>query len=232
MDKKNLSEPIEKDREEQAFQLGVYYLSLRPRTEYEMRKYLIKKGYEDAVIDKILKKLSYYKYIDDRQYTINYVSGAIKAQKKSAYGVRLELIKKGIPSEIIENYIPMFSYDIDLKIAKKISTEYFYQKSDLPYRQLKNKLYQLLTRKGFAPEIINNCLNYLEHDKNIQSIVASNKGQHLLQATKLAKKYFSKYNKKEDNPYLLQQKVKHALYRKGYSMDVINLAVENISDKS
>jgi SOS response regulatory protein OraA/RecX len=73
-------------------------------------------------------------------------------------------------------------------------------------------------------------LNYLEQDKNIQSIVASNKEQYLLQATKLAKEYSLKYGKKEDNPYLLQQKIKHALYRKGYSMGVINLAIENISD--
>ncbi|MDI9475870.1 MAG: hypothetical protein ACOX0L_03360 [Natronincolaceae bacterium] len=230
MDKKNLPKSIEKDSEEHAFQLGVYYLSLRPRTEHEMSNYLAKKGYEDPIIDKVIKKLSYYKYIDDEQFTINYISRAIEAQKKNAYAVKLELTKKGIPQEIIENCIPIFSYDIDLKIAKKICTEYFYQKSDLPYRQLKGRLYQLLARKGFTREIINDCLNYLEQDKNIQSIVASNKEQYLLQATKLAKEYSLKYGKKEDNPYLLQQKIKHALYRKGYSMGVINLAIENISD--
>ncbi|HZX21132.1 MAG TPA: RecX family transcriptional regulator [Clostridia bacterium] len=232
LDKNDLSKPIKKNDEEQAFQLGVYYLSLRPRTEHEMSAYLTRKGYEDAVIDEVLKKLSHYKYIDDEQYTTNYILSAIEAQKKSSYAVKLELTKKGVPQEIIESCIPIFSYDIDLKIAKKISTEYFYRKSDLPYRQLKNRVSQLLTRKGFSPGIIDDCLNYLEQNKNIQSIVASNKEQYLLQATNLAEKYFLKYSKKEDNPYLLQQKIKHALYRKGYGTDIINLAVENISDKS
>lgn len=226
------NKPIKNNTEEYAFQLGVYYLSLRPRTEHEVSKYLAEKGYTDAVIDRVLKKLSHYKYIDDEQYTTNYISRAVEAQKKSAYAVKLELTKKGVPPEIIENCIPLFSYDIDLKVAKKISTEYFYRKSDLPYRQLENKLSQLLSRKGFPPGIIDDCLNHLEQDKNIQSTVASNKEQYLLQATKLAEKYFLEYGKKENNPYLLQQKIKHALYRKGYGIDIINLAVENISDES
>ena len=56
MDKKYLPKSIEKDSEEHAFQLGVYYLSLRPRTEHEMSNYLAKKGYEDPIIDNVIKK--------------------------------------------------------------------------------------------------------------------------------------------------------------------------------
>lgn len=232
MDKNDLSKLIEKDNEERAFRLAVYYLSYRPRTKHEMSTYLMKKGYEDTTINKILEKLSYYKYIDDKQYAMNYISNAIEAQKKSANTVKSELIKRGIPSEIIENCISIFSYEINSEIAKKISIKYFYQKSDLPYKQLKNRLYQLLARKGFTREIINDCLNYLERDRKIRSIITSNEGQYLLQATNLAEKYFSKYSKKESNPYLLQQKIKYALYRKGHNMDVVNLAVENILNKS
>lgn len=90
----------------------------------------------------------------------------------------------------------------------------------------------MLVRRRFSREIINDCLNYLEQDKKVQSILASNKEQYLLQATELAEKYLSKYSKRENNPYLLQQKVKHALYRKGYDMDIINSAVENVLNKS
>lgn len=232
VDKSNLLKLIKENNEKHAFQLGIYYLSFKPRTKYEISTYLIKKGYEDAVINKVLEKLSYYKYIDDKQYTISYISNAIEAKKKSANTVKSELVKKGISLEIIEDCIFVFSYDINLEIAKKISSKYFYQKSNLPYKQLKNKLSQLLIRKGFTWEIINDCLKYLEQDKDVQSTIASNKEQYLLQAIKLAKKYFSKYSKKEDNPYLLQQKIKHALYRNGYNMDIINFAVENILNKN
>ncbi len=231
IDKNNLLKLIKENNKKHAFQLGLHYLSFKPRTKYEVSTYLMKKGYEDTVIDGVLEKLSYYKYIDDKQYATDYISNAIKAKKKSANTIKSELTKKGIPLEIIEDCISIFSYDINLEIAKKISSKYFYQKSNLPYKQLKNKLSQLLIRKGFTLEIVNACLNYLDQDREVQSIITTNKEQYILQATKLAEKYFSKYSKKENNSYLLQQKIKHALYRRGYSMEVINFAVENILNK-
>ena len=232
LDIKDQSKIIKENDEKPAFRLATYYLSFKPRTEHEIRTYLMKKGHRDEIIDKVLEKLSYYKYIDDRQYTISYIADAIEAKKKSAGTIKLELMKRGIASETIEGCIPMFSYDINLEIAKKIGKKYFYRKSDLPYKQLKNKLSQLLARKRFTREIIDNCLNYLDRDKEIQSIVISNREQYQSQAIKLAREYFFRYSKKEGNPYLLQQKIKHALYRRGYDMDIIDFAVEDILDRS
>ena len=228
----DLSETIKENSEESAFRLATYYLSFKSRTEHEIKTYLAKKGYEDTTIDKVLEKLSYYGFTDDRQYAINYIANAIEAKKKSADTVKLELMKRGISSEIIEDCIPVFSYDINLETAKRIGKKYFYRKSNLPYKQLKNKLSQLLAQRRFTREIIDDCLNYLDRDEQIQSIVISNQEQYQSQAVKLAEEYFFRYTRKEDNPYLLRQKIKHALYRKGYDMDIINSAVEEILNKS
>lgn len=226
------SEIIKENNEKSAFRLATYYLSFKSRTEHEIKTYLTKKGYEGATIDKVLEKLSYYGFTDDRQYAINSIANAIEAEKKSVGTVKLELMRKGISSEIVESCIPVFSYDINLEIAKRIGKKYFYRKSNLPYKQLKNKLSQLLTQKRFTREIIDDCLNYLDQDEEIQSIVISNREQYQSQAVKLAEEYFSKYIRKEDNPYLLQQKIKHALYRRGYDMDIINSAMEKILNRS
>lgn len=226
------SEIIKENNEKSAFRLATYYLSFKSRTEHEIKTYLTKKGYESATIDKVLEKLSYYGFTDDRQYAVNYIDNAIEAKKKSAGTVELELMRKGISPEIIESCIPVFSYDINLEIAKRIGKKYFYRKSNLPYKLLKNKLSQLLTQKRFTREIIDDCLNYLDQDEEIQSIVISNREQYQSQAVKLAEEYFSKYIRKEDNPYLLQQKIKHALYRRGYDMDIINSAMEEILNRS
>ncbi|MCK9268648.1 MAG: RecX family transcriptional regulator [Alkaliphilus sp.] len=228
----DLSETIKENSEESAFRLATYYLSFKSRTEHEIKTYLAKKGYEDTTVDKVLEKLSYYGFTDDRQYAINYIANAIEAKKKSADTVKLELMKRGISSEIIEDCIPVFSYDINLETAKRIGKKYFYRKSNLPYKQLKNKLSQLLAQRRFTREIIDDCLNYLDRDEQIQSIVISNQEQYQSQAVKLAEEYFFRYTRKENNPYLLRQKIKHALYRKGYDMDIINSAVEEILNKS
>lgn len=232
VDKNNLVELIAESNEKRAFQLAIHYLSFRPRTSYEVNTYLLSKDYEEKIVNKVLEKLLYYKYVDDKQYAVSYITNAIEERKKSVNTVKSELVKRGISLNIIENCIPAFSYDINLSIAKEISNKYFRQKSNLPFNQLKDKLSQLLIRKGFTWEVVSECLNHLEQDEKVQSTIDSNKEQYLLQAIKLAEKYFSRYSKKEDNSYVLEQKVKHALYRKGYDMDIINFALENLKNKS
>lgn len=231
IDKNNLLKIVNENNEKRAFQLAIYYLSFKPRTNHEINRYLIKKGYEDATVNKILEKLSYYKYTDDKQYTISYISNAIEAKKKGVNSIKSELIKKGISLDIIEDCITVFSYDINLEIAKKITNKYFNQKSNLPFKQIKDKLSQLLFRRGFSWDIISDCLTHLEKDEETQSIVISNRNKYLQQAIKLAENYFLKYSKKEDNSYLIEQKVKQGLYRRGYDMDIINSSIESIKNK-
>jgi len=228
IDKKKIMELIEENNEKNAFQLAIYYLSFKPRTSHEIATYLFKKEYEDKTISKILEKLVYYKYIDDRQYTKTYIYNAIESKKKSINTIKSELVKRGISIEIIEELIILFSSDINLNIAKEISNKYFFQKSSLPFNQLKNKLSQLLIRKGFTWEIITECLNDLNQNSEVQLTIDSNEEEYKAQAIKLAKKHFDKYTKKEDNFYLLEKKVKHALYQKGYDMNVIDFAFESI----
>jgi len=228
VDKEYLENIIEESNEKKAFQLAIHYLSFRPRTYNEVTEYLLKKEYDNAIINKVLDKLIYYKYIDDKQYTKSYILNAIEGRRKSVNTIKLELTKKGISQEIIEEYSALFSTDINLDIAKEISNKYFTQKSNLPFNQLKNKLSQLLARKGFSWEIINECLDDLNNNTQVQLTIDSNLEQYQSQTIKLAKKYFSKYTKKEDNPYILEKKVKHALYQKGYDMDIIDFAFESI----
>ncbi len=228
VDKKNLVELIEESNEKRAFQIALHYLSFKPRTHYEITMYLFKKDYEDKIINKVLEKLTYYRYIDDKQYALNYISSAIAEGKKSSNTVKSKLISKGISLEIIEDCIKLFSSDVNIKIAKEISNKYFYQKSNLPLKQLKSKLSQLLVHKGFTWEVIDACLNDLDQNSEVQSTIDSNKDQYQLQAIKLAKKYFDKYSKKENNSYLLEKKVKHTLYQKGYDIDIIDVAFESI----
>lgn len=228
IDRKELWKLIEEDENQRAFQAGLHYLSYKPRTNYEMRNYLIKKGYKDSTVEGTLEKLLHYKYIDDHQYAKSYIINSMETKKKSSEIIRLDLIKRGIPSEIIHEYISIFTHEKNLEIAREISNEYFYRKSDLPFKQLKNKLTQLLVRRGFSWEIINNCLNFLEEDVNVQLTLKLNENKQKSQVLELAERYFTRYGKNENNDYILTQKVKQALYRRGYDMDMINTVVNDL----
>lgn len=230
IDKDNISKLVEETNKKHSFEMSLHYLSFKPRTKQEVIDYLLKKGFENDIINNTLEKLILYKFIDDKKYAINFINNAIREKKKSSNLVKTDLIKKGIDIKIVEESISIFSYNINLDIANEISNKYFNKKQNLPFKQFKDKLSQLLLRKGFSWEIVNNCIANLENNDEVQSIVDSNKEEFEIQAIKLANKYFSKYSKKESNPYLLEKKVKHALYRKGYEIDIINTAFNNISD--
>lgn len=228
IDKNQMIKIIDDSNEKHAFQISLYYLSFKPRTKQEVIDYLVKKEFEEKTIDKTLEKLISYRFIDDKQYAINFISSKIRQKNKSSTIVKNDLIKKGISVDMVDDAISIFSYDIDLDIAKKISEKYFNRNHNLPFNQVKDKLCNMLFRKGFSWEIINNCISDLENNDEVKSIIDSNKEEYIIQARKLAQKYFSKYRKKEDNQYLLEKKVKSALYRKGYDKDIIAIAFENI----
>lgn len=228
--KEDLQEIIELSKEKRAFQIALNYLSFKPRTRQEVSTYLLGKEYEDHIVSKALDKLSYYKFLDDEQYAVNYISNAMAERKKSIQRVKSDLTQKGVALDIIEDKISMFPAQVDLEVAKEISRKYFQQKSDLPYKQLKNKLSQTLLRKGYTWDVIHQCLSYLDENMEVQSLIEANRAEYESQAIKLAEKYFAKYRKKEDNPYILEQKVKSALFQKGFEMDIIHHAFEAVKN--
>ena len=76
-------------------------LSVRPRSEREIRDFLKDKGYLSAVSDKVCARLSELGYLDDAAYARQYID-----ENKCRYGaVRLknELIKRGVDRDIIDD---------------------------------------------------------------------------------------------------------------------------------
>lgn len=230
--KDNLSDLTKKNKEDSGFQLALRYLSYRPRTSYEIENHLKRKGYEGPIISKIMDRLTYYKYVDDVEYTKNYISASIRARKKSSKIIELELERRGVPPQIIDRHIVAFTDEINLEIAEEISSKYFYQNSNLPFNQLKNRLSQLLVRRGFSWELINYCISSLEDNTGVQAILKSQEDTYRLQALELGGKYLNRYRKKEKNPYILKQKIRQALYRRGYSRDTIDSVIDHILDRN
>ena len=216
IDRTKLLQVIDQSKEEFAFRLALNYLSFKSRTSFEIYTYLLKKEYEEKIIEKVIEKLKYYRYVDDNQYVLNYIKTALAEGKKGKDRVQSDLINKKIPQDMIESHMHLFSCETNLEIAKELSNKYFKQNAHLPFNQFKNKLSQFLMRKGFNWEIINTCLNILEQDSEVQSHIDSNKELYVKEAIKLGNKYFVKYKAKETNPYLVEHKVKSHLYQKGY----------------
>ena len=95
-----------------AFELGVKYLSMRMRTEAEVRKYLEKKECPLNEIDAALESLREYKYVDDSKYCQMYFRAAA-AKGRGRQRIINELYTKGIDRDTAENAIDDFLEEAD-----------------------------------------------------------------------------------------------------------------------
>lgn len=85
-----------------AFDRAAAWLAARPRTEWEVRKYLKQKEYSQSEIDDAIKKLLEYRYVDDRQYCQSYIRMAA-AKGKGRRRMENDLAARGVSRGIIEN---------------------------------------------------------------------------------------------------------------------------------
>ncbi len=83
----------------QATEKAITHLSASPKTEKQMRDFLVKKGYVRAVCDYVIEKLRYYGFVDDDAYCKAYVESVTGKSKRA---IEAELIKRGADRQIID----------------------------------------------------------------------------------------------------------------------------------
>lgn len=203
-----------------AYNLAVNYLARRMRSEKEVREYLEKKDIEEAIINEVVHKLSSQKYINDEEFTSAYVRTQINTTDKGPDLIRLELIEKGIRKELIAKALKEYSISDQIEKAIKLSSKLLNKNTKDSQKIVKQKVEQLLLRKGYPYEVIQIAISETEtHKDNVEEMEAIR-----YQGEKAQRKY-SKFSGFE-----YDQKVKQALYRKGFSIDLIDKYLDEIKN--
>ena len=97
-------ESIQLDSEKNtAFDKAIKYLSIRMRSNKEMREYLQQKGYLDVVVDWCMDKLLQYGYQDDDVFAKLYIQS--KANKNGKYKLEFELKQLGVSQDIVDKHL-------------------------------------------------------------------------------------------------------------------------------
>ncbi len=96
----------QKKQEHLLMDKAFFYLRFRARSVFEMRQYLLKKSQvfkcSNAIVDSVITKLIEEKYINDTEFTQEYVRSRSQANPKGNYAIVQELQQKGINKIIIE----------------------------------------------------------------------------------------------------------------------------------
>ncbi|MGN0807772.1 MAG: regulatory protein RecX, partial [Candidatus Coproplasma sp.] len=92
----------------QAVDKALTHISASPKTRKQIKDFLVKKGYVEAVISYVFERLDYYGYADDRQYCRMYAESVSGKSKKA---IEVELLKRGVDKSVIEEELSDFEDD-------------------------------------------------------------------------------------------------------------------------
>ncbi|WP_026573506.1 recombination regulator RecX [Bacillus sp. UNC438CL73TsuS30] len=194
-----------------AYHHAIQYLSKRMRSEKEITDYLAKKEIDEPIINEVLHKLTSQKYIDDWEYAHAFVRTQVNTTDKGPDLIWLELKDRGIKEDFARQALQDFPYELQVEKASILAKKFFEKNTKDSERIVKQKLEGLLLRKGYPFEIIQIAVNESELDKDDDAEMDAIR----FQGEKVYRKYCHL------SGFEFKQKMKQALYRKGFSMDLI-----------
>jgi regulatory protein len=138
------------DEAERGYSNALHYLSYRPRSEEEIKRYLERKGLRSEQIEDILNRLVRANLVDDQEFARLWVENREAFRPRGRRALYAELRQKGVDRQTIEAAIDDVDEDAGaIKAAESrvrrlagLDKETFYQ-----------RLLGFLQRRGFAYDV-------------------------------------------------------------------------------
>jgi regulatory protein len=145
-----LQEEIEKAKQA-AFRL----LSYRIRSCQELADKLKEKGFSKEVVKTVVKDLKRIDYLNDSDFSKEFVESRLIHNPKGKKLLRYELIQKGVESKIIDKVIEeKIPPEKEENIAKVLARKVWNRKKGLEENKRKMQTYNYLARRGFPISLI------------------------------------------------------------------------------
>lgn len=217
IDQFEIDEITYEDEIAKAFNSALHFLSFQMRSEHEVKKKLLEKGYGESVVLEAIQKLHKLGFLNDETYSKALLETKKKMQKKGPYAIKEDLRKKGIEKDLQDKVLSTFTYDEQKQLAKELAEKTIKLNSKKTPSQIKQKIQETLIRKGYSFSIVEDILseiNLEKEDDEWQDLIE-------IQGEKVWNKYCKKYNGRD-----LHLKVKQALYQKGFPIEIIEQFIE------
>lgn len=144
---------------EKAAERAVSYINIKPRTAYQVKKYLKDKGYEEDVIAEVTDQLKEYRYIDDMEFSLMYFRYGFE-KGRGVSRIKRELSEKGVSSDIIDiayeelEDIPD-QFEMAMEIGHGAVAGIDIKELDFDAKQkLKAKIGRRLMSRGFSSDVV------------------------------------------------------------------------------
>lgn len=136
---------------------AMHLLKDMDRSEKQLYDKLKDNGYPTEVIKAAIEYVKSYHYVDDREYARRYAE--YRALEKSKMQISLDLVKKGISKEIVQEVLEDITFDETNIIVKLVEKKC--RNKDLSDINEKQKICRFLMAKGFTYDQIRDALECL-----------------------------------------------------------------------
>lgn len=129
------------------------FVTVRPRSLKEVKDYFRRKKFDISIHQSLLEKLKHLELLDDTKFAKWWVNQRLAFKKISLRILKLELGKKGIDRNIIDDVLQDSPIDEE-KMARELLENKAYKWENFDPKVAKQKKFQYLASKGFSWETI------------------------------------------------------------------------------
>ncbi|MGI6669315.1 MAG: regulatory protein RecX [Acetivibrionales bacterium] len=148
---------------------AVRFLTMRLRTEKEVRDKLHEIGYDNECTEKVVNELKAIGYINDTLYAQKYIYDRSKLKPLSRKLMKRQLLLRGISEDIADEVLKDWKVD-DFTVAKSLLKRK-YGKYDINDEKIQKKARSFLMYRGFSISTINEVLRDMAEDADGQDEV-------------------------------------------------------------
>lgn len=130
-------------------------IKIRPRTEKELQGRLFDKKFGRETIRETVSYLKKKNEINDLYFARLWIESRLSANPRGSKLLKKELAQKGVSSAIIDSVLSDMEYK-ESAIGRQFAESRIAKMGNLPEPEIRKKLFNLLARRGFDVEIIDN----------------------------------------------------------------------------
>jgi regulatory protein len=141
------------EAQQQAVDRALNYLSFRPRSREEVRRYLRRKETPPEIIDAVLARLDRLDLVNDQNFASFWVETREQFNPRGSHALKNELRMKGVAREVVDEAV---SDEQDEERALRAGRKKALSLVHIPgidYAIFRNRLGSFLQRRGFGYEI-------------------------------------------------------------------------------
>jgi len=137
------------------------FLSFRPRSREEVRRYLRKKETPPELIDAVMQRLEDLDLINDQAFTEFWVESRERSNPKGAQALKNELRMKGVKRELVDELVTDEQDEERALRAGRKKAAMLARQSEMDFKTFRARLGPFLQRRGFSYQVSTHAVHAL-----------------------------------------------------------------------